>query len=371
MAEKPDTPKILSEISKSNSAKAKTPASRQQQKARRRFIIVAMLFLPALAGVVFLTYQQVQLRRELLAFQQGSQVLSQTLTGQEVHIQELQEQLAESLQSGPAEGESTQQLGANINQEILAIRQQLAELQNRSTTAESEPNLQWKLLEAEYLIGLAGKKLQLERDRASALALMQSADSALSQSGNSNVFAVREVISRESAQLRAVQMVDLEGVYLRIANIALQAENINLLNSMRENFENRRNTESAFEEVESSQGSFLNATLSFLRSIFVWRKWDGIPEAMLASGQDIYIKQTFELMLEQAKLAVVSGDQNLYQTSLTNAADWVQRYAVMDTVAAETILTEINELAGIDLNPSLPLINESLSLLRRLIASEQ
>ena len=146
-------------------------------------------------------------------------------------------------------------------------------------------------MEAEYLIGLAGKKLQLERDRASALALMQSADRALSQSGNSNVFAVR--------------------------------------------------------------------------------KWDGIPEAMLASGQDIYIKQTFELMLEQAKLAVVSGDQNLYQTSLTNAMDWVQRYAVMDTVAAETILTEINELAGIDLNPSLPLINESLSLLRRLIASEQ
>jgi len=304
LAEQPDTPKILNEISKSNSARTKTPASRKQQVARRRFIIVVMFFLPVLAGVVFLTYQQVQLRKELLAFQQEGQNLTQALAAQEARMQQFQQQLADPLQSVPIENGSDPQREADLNRELLAIRQQLTELQNRPAVVETEPNLQWKLLEAEYLLGLASKKIQLEQDRDS-------------------------------------------------------------------DFENRRNTESDSEEIGASEGGIVSATFSFLRSVFVWREWERIPEAMLASGQDVYIKQNLQLMLEQARVAVVSRDQTLYRTSLTNAGDWLQRYAVIDTEIGQTILVEISDLAGIDLNPSLPVPNESLSLLKGLIVSGQ
>ena len=371
MAEQPDTPKILNEISKSNSARTKTPASRKQQNARRRFIIVVIFFLPVLSGIVFLAYQQVQLRKELLAFQQEGQNLTQALAAQEARMQQLQQQLADPLQLVPIENGSAQQREADLNQELLAIRQQLTELQNRPAVVETEPDLQWKLLEAEYLLGLASKKLQLERDRVSALALMQLADSALLESGNVNVFAIRQVISRESAQLQAVQITDQGGLYLRIGNVAMRAQSISLFSSMRENFENRRNTELTSEEIGAAGGGFVSATLSFLRSVFVWREWERIPEAMLASGQDVYIKQNLQLMLEQARVAVVSRDQTLYRTSLTNAGNWLQRYAVIDTEIGQTILAEISDLAGIDLNPSLPLPNESLSLLKGLIVSGQ
>ena len=143
MAEQPDTPKILNEISKSNSARTKTPASRKQQNARRRIIIVVMFFLPVLSGIVFLAYQQAQLRKELLAFQQEGQNLTQALAAQETRMQQLQQQLADPLQSIAIENGSTQQREADLNRELLAIRQQLTELQNRPAVVETEPDLQW------------------------------------------------------------------------------------------------------------------------------------------------------------------------------------------------------------------------------------
>ena len=142
MPEKPETPKILDEISKSNSAKAKGTTSRQQQKARRRFVIVTMLFLPVLAGVLFLAFQQFQLQQQLAAFQQENQQLTLALAAQDSQLQGFQQQLEEPLQPVPVDDASVQALEAgfqaleeNLNEEILSLRQQLADFQRQQPPA--------------------------------------------------------------------------------------------------------------------------------------------------------------------------------------------------------------------------------------------
>jgi 3-polyprenyl-4-hydroxybenzoate decarboxylase len=54
VAEQSETPKILDEISKSNTAKARSGSTRKQQTARRRFAVVTIFLLPIIAGVLFL-----------------------------------------------------------------------------------------------------------------------------------------------------------------------------------------------------------------------------------------------------------------------------------------------------------------------------
>lgn len=92
MAEAGETPKILDELAKNNAAKASGRSTRQQKNSRRRIavIVVLILFLPVLAGVVYLSYQQRTLQTQLMAISQENQQLSSTLAAQNSQLRELQ-----------------------------------------------------------------------------------------------------------------------------------------------------------------------------------------------------------------------------------------------------------------------------------------
>ena len=371
MEELPETPRILDDIAKSNAAKGKGASPRQQQNARRRFVIVVILFLPILGGVGFLAYQQFQLQDQLAIFQNENQQLTLAIAAQDSQIQQFQQQLEEPQQPVPVDDSSVQALESSVNRELLTLRQQFAALQSSSSVPEQEPDFGWKILEAEYFLGLANQKLQLEGDRNSAIQLLENADAALLESGNANVFATRQAISNSLTELRDIQPLDREGVYLRIGNLATRAANINLLSSMRENFESRRNAASTSLETGTNSGGIIDSALNFLGSVFVWRDWEDTPEAMLVPGQEAFIKQNLQLMLEQARLALLMRDESLYQSSLADARAWMQRYAVTDTAIGQTILVELDELAAITINPALPGLNQPLRLVRQLSAGAQ
>ena len=371
MEELPETPRILDEIAKSNAAKGKGLSSRPQQNARRRFIIVVILFLPILGGVGFLAYQQFRLQEQLAVFQNENQQLRLAIAAQDTQIQQFQEQLEEPQQLVSVDDSSVQALESSVNRELLTLRQQLAELQSSYSAPEEERDFGWKILEAEYLLGLANQKLQLEGDHNSAKQLIENADAALVESGHANVFATRQAISSSLAELRDLQPLDREGIYLRIGNLANRAANINLLSSMRENFEGRRDAASTPLEIVTNSSGIIDSALSFLSSVFVWREWEDTPEAMLVPGQDAFIKQNLQLMLEQARLALLTRDESLYQRSLADARAWLQRYAVTDTAIGQTILVELEELAAITINPALPTLSQPLRLVGQLSAGAQ
>lgn len=376
MAEEPETPKILEELSKSNTAKASNRSSRQQQKARRRFTIVAILFLPLLGGGAFLAYQQQSSQLKLAAITAENQQLTLTLSNLTGVLQQLQEQVQQELsapqQAAPVDDSAVRELESKLNLEIQTLTRQLAELQSQQLTpVNAQPNFDWKLLEAEYLLGLANRKIQLEADPAAAISLLESADTALLESGNSNVFAVRQSIAQELVQLRNVEPVDQEGIFIRIGNLTAQIEAIDLRNSMRQNFENRGNTETQALQVGVDSSGWIDSSLSFLSSIFVWRKWEDTPEAMLAPGQDTFIKQNLRLHLEQAQLALLMGDNGLYNRSLDDSREWLLRHSLTDSSSTQTMLAELNALESINISPGLPSLNQSLQLISQLTTSER
>lgn len=371
MAEQPETPKILEQLSKSNSAKGSSRTSRQQKKARRRVAVIVGLFLLLLAGVMLIAYQQRLLQIRISALIEENQQLNLTLTSQGNQLQQVRQELAAPVEPVQIDDASVRELESSVNEEIQRLRQQLSDIQNQQINVATETDFQWKVLEAEYLLGLAYQKVQLEANPVVAIALLQSADAALVDSGSRNVFAVRQAIAGELSQLRNVQPVDLEGIFIRLSNLADQADTIDLLSSMRQNFENRRSSESQSVDIGINSTGLVDSTLTYLGSIFVWRNWEDTPEAMLEPGQEAYIKQNLRLLLEQSQLALLMRDQELFQRSLANSRDWLQRYTVIDSATGQTIMAGINELTTVDIDPPLPSIRQSLDLIRQLTASER
>ncbi len=371
MTDSAETPKILEELSRSNTAKPGSRSSRQQRTARRRIVIVVILFLPVVAGVAFLAYQQLSLRSQLGALQLENQQLDQTLSQQNSALQQLRQDQLTIPELLEADDSTVRELETRVNQEFSQLTQRISDLQDQQLLGTAQSGQEWKILEAEYLLGIAGQKLQLENDVGTAVSLLERADQALIASNNRNIFAVRQAIASDLLMLKSVEALDREGIYLRVDNLLAQIDTIDLVASMRQNFQSRAAEESEADQLESGTVSIIDSSLEFLGSIFVWRKWDETPQAMLAPGQDALIKQNLQLMLGQAQLALLMRDNSLYQQSLTKSKDWIQRYAVIDSTAGQTLARELDQLMAIDIDPSMPSISQSLSLISQLVASER
>ena len=371
MTEQLETPKILDEISKSNAAGAGSRSTRKRKTARRRIFIVIIILLPIVAGVLFLGYQQLTQQARLAELEIENQRLTESIAAQGSQLGEIEQ--AQLIEPEPIEFDdsSVRELESVLTQEIDRLNAQLASLQAEQLSASNETDLQWKVLEAQYLLGIASQKLQLEGDVATAIAQLQLADQALVDSGSSSAFAVRQAIAADLQALRNIDVLDREGVYLRLDNLLGQMENVDLLNSMRTEFENRRDTSSEPLRLGTEANSYLDTGLEFLGSIFVWRKWEETPQAMLAPGQDDLIKQNLRLMLEQAQLALLMRDNSLFQQAMAKSRDWFQRYAVTESVQGQTLATELEYLSSLDIDPLLPALSQSLTLINQLVASER
>lgn len=376
MADQAETPKILEEISKKNNPKtgAKGKTKAHGSKSNNGGLLILVLVLPVIAALAFLAYQQRLSTAEFASIRLENQRLQELLNSQSTQFQLIQQQLLQAIEQAeaPADDSALMSLQAEVQNRLERLDSELDDVRSLQLSTPVSPDFEWKIFEADYLLGIANQKIQLEADIPAAIVMMETADEALLSSGSNRVFAVRQALANELTRLRGFEPFDRQGVYVRIGGLIEQVGNIDLISSMRENFESAgldQQNQTAIESVATS--SWFSSSLDFLSSVFVWREWEESPSSMLAPEQGVYIKQNLKLMLEQSQLALLMKDQTVFSQSLRKTRDWLTRYAVVDSSVGQQIFNSLNELANINIDPVLPAIDESLTLMRQLTASER
>jgi uroporphyrin-3 C-methyltransferase len=317
---------------------------------------------------VFLGYQQWSLRATLLRLAQENVSLQQIIDRNVTRIAEL-EQVEPVLPAVPAVDEAAlDTLRAELNARIQRLNTLMTELQERTGIETPADDGQWRLAEAEHLLRLANQQLQLGEDVATTITLLQLADQLLIDSDDTRVVEARQILLRELGELRAVENVDLEGLYLRLRNLRDQVADIEIAGSAQDEYR-RRLTEqagAASEVTASEDSSLIDTGLTFLGSVFVWRRWDDRPEIMNPPQELLAIKQNINLMLEQAQVALMMRQPMIYQESLQRARDWIDNYLSGLSETAPQLLAEVDSLLATRLSPALPDISGSLREIRQI-----
>ena len=356
MVDQAETPQILDEIAKASSKADIRP--RNKKNARRRFIIVSVFFLVILGLVSYLGWQQSHFQQSL-----GNLVIENLELKAAIGIQDSEIALMreEVFQAG-----TTQEADQNLKIELERLRQQFDDLQSQQVTQNYEPNFDWKISEAEFYVRMANQKLQLQGDIAATITLIENADMALLDSGNNNVFLIREALASSLAELRGVEVIDREGLFIRLGYIRNQVEQIKLLGEQRGNFKNQAANNLAVVGAENNMKNVMNTLLNFFSSAFVFRDWKDNSELIFAAGQPSLIRQNIYMMLEQARFAVIAKNNLLYQQSITSSKKWIEKYGTSDPSLKESIMDDIEALVSIDIDPPIPNLNESLRLINQL-----
>ena len=275
-------------------------------------------------------------------------------------------QQSQRLQSLEEKLASQRELIATQQRQIDHNARELLEAGNRTRT-------DWLLAEAEYLLRIANQRLMIEKDIRGAMSALEAADEVLTESDDIGVYPVRQQLAREILALKGLTGVDRTGLYLTLEAAIDSIHQLTDQALISENAPgfvvNAAQGESAGTgEEPGAVVQAWNKVKATLMQVVVVRRMDEPVKPLLSPDQSAYARLNLQLMLEEAEMAVLRGNQPLYERALTKARttidDWYNASNPRVTALSETLA----ELAGKNVDPELPDISQSLDLLKERLA---
>jgi uroporphyrin-3 C-methyltransferase len=243
--------------------------------------------------------------------------------------------LADSDESTRSRVESLQQdLEDRIRQldslpgRMSGLENSVAALQGVSAGARDT----WLLAEAEYYMQIANAQLQLGNNPRLAMLALGMADERVVQMANPALTEVRRAVADELAALEVMDKPDIEGAALTLASLSRVVESLPLYSI----------------EQPGDNGPPDQATRVLLT-----------PDAAQL------VRSNLALQLQAARLALLRGEQAIFEQSLDDAVALLEGYFEAGSAQVDSALQTIGEIRGSMAAVSPPDISESLRLLRQ------
>lgn len=377
---KPDTPQLLDELARKNAASSSS-RKRKTSSWLPGLLLVYVLLLSTGGGWFF--YQQWQqqagYQQTLQTIQADNRRLREQLSKTESDMRDaLEDQVSRMQASRDALNDALDELGQfeqsgaqrlnrfeqqfsrdmqDVNSIVNAVQRQLGNLQQRDT--------RWLNAEANYLVRLAQRKLVMESDVTSALLLLRSAHGLLEDQASILALTARQAIADDIRELQSVQLPDKLVLATQLSTMSAEIEQLTLIGIRQETY--REGVAEGWQQ--SKDAGWLASGLNLLRTIFVWREWDDSPTQMLPAQQEVLVKRQIQLQLEQARLALIQGDQALYRHVLEQSSGLLNAHFSRDAERVQNVAREIERLSEFDTAVELPDLSASVQLVNQLAMS--
>ena len=226
------------------------------------------------------------------------------------------------------------------------------------------------LLDVERLITLAAQDLRFTGHVAGALNALQAADARLARMDRPQYLGLRRALSRDIEKLRAVPVVDITGIALKLDQVATSIDALPLLSDP---------AAKPARIAPPPQPS--PATNTPAKPASVWervRAWMAdefgdlvrireieTPDALLLSGiQQQLVRSQFRLRLLDARQALLARNERVYRADLAEAQALLTRYFDVKGAAGGAALLQLRQLAQSTLSVEVPTLDESLAAIR-------
>lgn len=227
----------------------------------------------------------------------------------------------------------------------------------------------WLLAEVEYLLRLANQRLVLETDLQGSLAILNAADKVLAEADSPLLFPVRQQVAAEIQMLKSVPAVDTTGAVARIQAVQNQIAQLEWMPRTLPAQELSDEPEKAIEKTPWQK--FLDKAWAGISVVVRIREHEKALPAPLTPDQQYYLQQNMHLMLEQAQVALVRKQNDLYQQSLDRTEAWLEQFVMVESANAIAVKETLKELKTWQVAPALPDISGSLNKLRQLMKQQR
>ncbi|MEM8814717.1 MAG: uroporphyrinogen-III C-methyltransferase [Pseudomonadota bacterium] len=271
---------------------------------------------------------------------------------------ESREDLEEQLQR--AVGELENRLGAyeSLPPRVGNLENSIAAIQGIEAGARDT----LLLAEAEYYLQIANSLLGLAGNVELAKVALGMANDRLTSIGNPALNNVRQAVTDELTALELTERPDRESNAMLLSSLARLVDSLPL---QPVNGDTDSVDPSAAEEETGMAGRAWNGVKqAFSGAVKVTRPGnDDAP--LLMPGTEPLIRSNLSLQLQAARLALLQGEQVLFEQSIDDADNWLLTYFDTGSLQVESARTTLGEIRAAAVTAELPDISESLRLLRQ------
>ncbi|MBT8148651.1 MAG: uroporphyrinogen-III C-methyltransferase, partial [Gammaproteobacteria bacterium] len=342
-----------------------------------------LLALLGLAGGAYLGY-------EFLQQQQREETLGNMAEKNHQQILGFQRAL-ESAQSSVAEERAArQQAQASLQQALRDANASIEGHSRRLLSLTATTTDDWRLAEVEYLLRLANQRILTSKDGKTAINLLQAADQILLELGDPRLFPIREALANDKAALALVGDIDLDGVFLQLAALGRQINQLPILEvpefaavaveqdsaaAAGSAASDSAATDNAAAAVGppswlASLQEIASSTWSEIKSLVVIQQRDADIKPLLPPEQQYYLRNNLRLLINQAQIALLDGRQVPYSESLASAEAWLREHFPMQEQANQRAAQTLRELSAVPVSAEYPDVSASLLAIKGFIAEQ-
>jgi uroporphyrin-3 C-methyltransferase len=245
---------------------------------------------------------------------------------------------------------------ASLPQQVRDLTAAHEDLRSRT----ERPQRAWSRAEALYLIELAERRLHFDRDIATAIVALETADARLASLRDASLNAVRERVAKDLQTLRAAPEPDRTGIMARLLAIEAQVERLPLKGSL----VGQRAVEAETFESPSWFARTWRSTAGVFERMFVVRRLSKDNLAVVTVEEQALRRQHLSLLIFSARSAVLRSDASAYRVALDDAHKWLDQY-FGGNASVQAAAEELAALAKIDIAPELPNVAGAAQMLAR------
>jgi uroporphyrin-3 C-methyltransferase len=247
-----------------------------------------------------------------------------------------------------------------VDEQLGALEMTLRQQQQRINDLTVEDRETWQLAEVQYLLRLANQRMIMTGDTVSAAALLRSADNILRELDDPGLHGLRSAVAADLAAVRAVPRLDIQGLYLRLDALIRQTDALVLFELPERKVEA---AETTAEDWKTRLSEGYETALAKLSEYVVVSRRDVPVETLMDPQYEGLVRQNMRMLLEQAQVAMLSGNELLFRQSLERAEGWVTQFFKADQQAAIAMAEELRQIRDERVSVTLPDLNASLQAL--------
>ncbi|GAA4887872.1 uroporphyrinogen-III C-methyltransferase [Ferrimonas pelagia] len=296
---------------------------------------------------------------------QDNAVLASQLASIEQNLQ----QQRQTLERRVERSEGQLQSAGEALSELRAQQQQVErnfEVE-RSRLRERKPR-DWMIAEADYLVRMAARKLWLEHDPVTAVALLKDADSRLSLLAEPELTPVRQALADDVALIEGLPRSDRAGLALAMEALVQRIDQLPLNTVTLPDLSEAPTSTEISASANDWKQNLTNSWHALVDDFITVRRRQDSVTPLLAPEQAWYLREHLKGKLLQAQLALYHGDQQTMAQALLTAQDWIRDYFSLESAEVDSALGQLEQWRMTNIAPLQPIRLSASPALEALVA---
>jgi len=219
----------------------------------------------------------------------------------------------------------------------------------------------WLLAEAEYYMQIANAQLQLANNPHLASLALAMADERVVQLANPGLTDVRRAIADELAALAVMERPDIAGTTMTLASLSRVVESLPVKSAPAAAEQAPQETD----EEQSGVGRAWSSVKGAMAGLVKVTPPDQARLEVLTPDVEYFLRNNIALQLQAARLALLRGEQAIFEQSLDDTSALLRQYFDTDSTQVAGALETLEEIRGNIFATAAPDISGSLDLLRQ------